>query len=184
MSRLLGVLLGAREPLFSVSLQQLEEATARSGVDVKLTAEIIYQVQTKTKLLGLDPNDTTPQELYHSLINVIAGHDASLSAQLGTRNCRTVADMLPIITKTIEGLDVHRSCWVIKKSVAKRLLKKSPPPELMKILNYKSVDSMLKRENILELYCALRVTESSEWKNRFIRSYSTLKPADFETRTI
>lgn len=54
----------------------------------------------------------------------------------------------------------------------------------MKQLGYRSVDSMIKRESIHELYAAMRMIESKEWLDRFILRYKELRPGDFETRPI
>jgi hypothetical protein len=54
----------------------------------------------------------------------------------------------------------------------------------MKQLGYRSVDSMLKQENLSEIYGALRFAESPEWLEKFNEKYETLVPSDFETREI
>ena len=68
MSKLISYLLGAEEPLFSISLRQLEKTAGNPAVDVRLTAEIIGKVRMKMKQLGLDPGDTKGPELYKALI--------------------------------------------------------------------------------------------------------------------
>jgi hypothetical protein len=91
---------------------------------------------------------------------------------------------LPLIKKAIERVDIPRSCWVLKKSVAKQMLRQTPPPNIMKRLRCRSIDSMLKRENLFEIYGALRFAESPEWLNKFDEKYKKLTPSDFETRKI
>jgi Cu/Ag efflux protein CusF len=59
-----------------------------------------------------------------------------------------------------------------------------PPRQVMRQLNYKSVDSMLKREPIAQLFVAWKIIETEAWQQKFIRAYKTLKPSDFETRPI
>jgi len=56
-------LLGAKEPLFSASLQKLERATGQTGVDVKLIGDITHHAHAVMRKLGLDPADTTKDEL-------------------------------------------------------------------------------------------------------------------------
>jgi hypothetical protein len=75
-------------------------------------------------------------------------------------------------------------CWVLKKSVAKRMLAYMPPPAVMKHLKYQTVASMLKREKLSEIYGALRFAESPQWLEAFNKTYETLRPTDFETRSI
>jgi len=60
-------LLGAKEPLFSASFQKLERATGQTGADVKLIGDITHHAHSVMRKLGLDPSDTTKQELENAL---------------------------------------------------------------------------------------------------------------------
>jgi hypothetical protein len=184
MSNFLTDLLGATEPLFSLSVKQLEAASGRPGADVRLIAEIIGKVQLKTKELGLDCADTTGEELYHALINLVKKHDAHLAKQIGGDDPSDVQKLLPLMKKTVENYSMPRSAWVLKRSVAKRMLHDMPPQVIMKHLGHSSIDSMLKRENLFEVYGALRFAESPTWLIKFDKTYKSLKPSDFETRDI
>lgn len=184
MSRMLSDLLAANEPMFSLALKQLEDASGKLSVDVRLTAEILGKVQLKTKELGLDPHDTAGAELYHALINKTRITDEHLVETIGGKDPEDVQTLLPLMKTVAEARDHHRTAWVLKKSVAKSMLKKMPPRKVMAHLKYKSIDSMLKRENISEIYGALRFSEGPEWLNKFITLYADLRPSDFETRDI
>ncbi|MBP7820918.1 hypothetical protein KA025_02280 [Candidatus Saccharibacteria bacterium] len=184
MSRIISELLGATEPMFSIAVKQLEQASGKPGVDVRLTGEIIGQVIQKTKELGLDPKDTTGKELYSALLAQYQKHDAHLAKALGGKDAEDVKSLMPLMKKAAEDVKFARKVWVLKKSVAKEFLKKTPPPSIMKILGYKSIDSMLKTENIFEIYGALRFAENPEWLNNFDANYDNLKPSDFEERNI
>lgn len=184
MSKVLSELLGAQEPFFSIALQQLEQASGNESVDVRLSAEIMGKVRQKTRELGLDPKDTTAEELYHALLGLAKKHDAFLARRIGAKDASDVRDILPRMKTFMEQLDIPKSVWVLKASVAKRLLKTTPPKRTMKQLGYRSIDSMLKREPTGELYAALRFAETPEWLERFVQKYKKLSPSDFETRTI
>ncbi len=184
MSRIISELLGATEPMFSIAIKQLEQASGKPGIDVRLTGEIIGQVIQKTKDLGLDPKDTTGKELYSALLAQYQKHDAHLAKAIGGKDAEDVKTLMPLIKKSAEKVKFARKVWVLKKSVAKEFLKRTPPPTIMKILGYKSIDSMLKTENILEVYGALRFAESPDWLNNFDAHYDNLKPSDFEERNI
>lgn len=67
MAKFLQDLLGAKEPLFGASLQKLERATGQTGVDVKLIGDITHHAHKVMRKLGLDPADTTKQELDNAL---------------------------------------------------------------------------------------------------------------------
>ncbi len=184
MSKILSELLAAEEPLFGMAIKRLEQASGNSSVDVRLTAEIIGKVHMKMRALGLDPKDTTGKELYRALCNLVEKHDAFLADRIGCDDPSDVHAVLPRIKDVVEALDVPRKAWLLKTSVAKRLIKAMPPKKVMKQLGYRSIDSMIKRESIAELYAGMRFLETAEWQNKFIRSYKALKPTDFEVRNI
>jgi hypothetical protein len=170
--------------MFSLALKQLEEASGQPSVDVRLTAEIVGKVRLKTQELGLDPGDTTGAELYQALLNKIEKHEEHLVKQIGGKEGDDAATLMPLMKKAWDDFDANKSCWVLKHSVAKAMLKKMPPKQIMKHLGYRSVDSMLKRENLAEIYGALRFAEKGEWLNKFNELYKKLTPSDFETRKI
>lgn len=67
MARFLRDLLGAKEPMFTIALKQLEQRTGGMGVDVAYIAHIIEHAHGVMRKLGLDPSDTTALELYRAL---------------------------------------------------------------------------------------------------------------------
>lgn len=184
MSKTLSDFLGAYEPLFSHTIAQLEKATGDQGIDVRLTAEIIGKANMKMRELGLDPADTTGKELYQALLAIIKKHDEFLTMKVGGKDPMDVHDLLPRIRKFVEHEDIPKKVWVLKPSAAKRLLKNMPPKNVMKHLGYKTVDSMIKREPVTELFGSLRFAEDPAWLNKFLLKYKSLAPSDFETRDI
>jgi hypothetical protein len=157
MSRILSDLLGAKEPLFTQTLQELESASNSSGIDINLATEIDQKGQAKIRELGLDPSDTSSKELYHALQGLTARHDMFLSQIMGVDDPMNVEEVLSKVTNMINRLPLTRTAWVLKHAAARKLLKEMPPKKVMKQLGYRSVDSMLKRENIAELFGALRL---------------------------
>lgn len=184
MAKILRDLLDAEEPIFSLSLQQLERASGQRGTDARLVGEISEKMRHGIDALGLDPRDTSDKELYGALLSRIKADNDRLTRLLGGSDADDVRDMVPRIVNAVEAMDINRKCWVLKRSVAKRLLKTMPPKKLMKHLGYRSVDSMLKHENIDEVYTALRFSEGGEWLNSYNELFKTVKPSDFETRDI
>lgn len=67
MSVFLRNLLDAKEPLFSSAMTKLEHAAGKSGVDVQLIGEIMTGAHTLMRAIGLDPKDTTYEELRRGL---------------------------------------------------------------------------------------------------------------------
>lgn len=185
MSKLLRDLLDATEPLFSRSLNDLEEITGRKGIDTKLTGDIITKTHAAIRSLGLDSNDTTGKELFHALDHRVAEHNAHLAKSLGSSETAPVSHIVPLLVKTAQEAKVPRTAWVLKKSVAKQLLREMPPKAMMKHLGYRSLESMLKNENFAEIYTALRFSEGPDWLNKFDKLFEKrVLPKDFENRKI
>ncbi len=67
MAKALGNLLGIDGPMFSLSLHRLEQSAGRSGVDVRLIADITHKLHDVMRQLLLNPADTTARELYLAL---------------------------------------------------------------------------------------------------------------------
>lgn len=183
MTRFLSEALGAVEPVFSKSIQQLEHAAGRPGTDIRLTADIIQKTRAKIMQLGLDPADTTGPELYHALQRRLEQDEQTVRKALGI-----AGDASPdeVVAKAVQFLDKQpgNSVFVLKASVAKRLLKKKPPKTVMKRLGYRSVDSMLKHEPAVQLYIAALICEPGSWHRAFRDQYTKLTPSDFEIKTI
>lgn len=184
MTRFLSEVLGAEEPAFSQSIQQLEHAAGRPGTDIRLTADIVQRTRQKIAELGLDPADTTGPELYSALQKRLGQDESTIRKALGIADDATADDCIGSAQQFLEKSEISKSGFALKNSVAKRLLKKKPPKAAMKRLGYRSLDSMLKHETVPHLYAAALMTESLSWQRAFRDQYAKLNPSDFESRRI
>ncbi len=185
MSKLLRDLLEAKEPLFTQSLRELEFLTGKKGVDLKFTGEIIEKTHAGIRSLGLDSTDTTDKELFHALDHRVKEHNQHLAKALGTSEEASVRQLVPKLVDAANQVKLNRKCWVLKKSVAKELLREMPPKGMMKHLGYRSIESMFKNENFSELYTALRFSEGPEWLTKYDELFThKIQPSDFESRDI
>lgn len=71
MSHYLQTVLQIEEPLLSHGLRQLEKSSGHTGIDTRLIADILSKSHRVMRALRLDTSDTTPKELYHSLLSLI-----------------------------------------------------------------------------------------------------------------
>jgi hypothetical protein len=184
MTRFLSVALGASEPTFSQGIQQLEQAAGRPGTDIRLTADIMRRTREKIAALGLDPNDTTGRELYGQLQERLRQDEQKVRAALNIADDASPDDIISRVQQFLEKQDLPKSCFALKASVAKKLLKKKAPKTAMKRLGYRSLDSMLKHESPANLYAAALMCEPASWHKTFREQYTKLTPSDFETRDI
>jgi hypothetical protein len=83
------------------------------------------------------------------------------------------------------ALHPHRSGFFLRRKVAEDMLRRTPPQNILRELGYSTVDEMLAREDLFEIFAALRFLEDREWMNtKFVHEYNNLKVTDFEVRPI
>lgn len=184
MCKLVAELVGADTQLMREVFRRLEVQSGGPGIDVRLTGEIYGKLHMKMRALGLDPNDSTPHELYQALLNLTALHDEFLAKRLHIEVTDNADVISEAVARFVNRLHMPKQAWVFKCVAAKKLLKAAPPKTLMKLLHYRSLDSMLKRESAIMLVTVARHIEPEQWQKRFVSSYKKLKPNDFEVRDI
>lgn len=182
MTRYLSLALGAEEPVFSHSIQQLEHVSGRPSADIRLTSDLLARTRAKIAELGLDPNDTTGPELYSALQERLKVDDMRVRQILRLDSNASATEILERIEEVLAHADIPRSSFALKPSVAKRLLKKKVPKNAMKRLGYRSFESMLKHEPVAQIYGAIAMSESASWQRAFYAQYNGLRPNDFEMR--
>lgn len=184
MTRYLSLALGAKQPLFGQSIQELERASGRPAADIRLSSELMQKVRSKIIELGLDPDDTTGPELYRTLQVRLGDDEAKVRAVLGIAKDASSNDVLSAIQKFLANHKTTKTCFALKAATAKRLLKKKVPKLAMKRLGYRSADSMLKHESVASIYAAAVVAEGPAWHKAFRDQYAKLQASDFEQRKI
>lgn len=184
MTRVLSELLGAPEPMFRRSLEKLERASGHNSTDVRLSSEITQATTAKLKLLGLDPKDTTGEELYHALSERLKADDERLLAALQARFGKAGTEPATHIAEALRSVPMTHSMYALKNTVMKRLLKKTPPKHVMKQLGYRSFDSLLKHEQPAAIVAAGWMIEPQSWHKQMLEQYRKLKSSDFEIRSL
>ena len=182
MSRL-SQFLQAKEPLFDHALDQLEKRSGKKGADVKLTAELAEKSAEFIKNLGLNQN-CSGEELYDALTKLIEEQDAHLAKTIGGQSATNVDEMVPLAIRRLEQIQMPRTCFAMKEEKAKEILVSRPPLQLMQRLGYQDAKDMVEKEDLAELFIAIRFTEGPDWLNEFNEVYKDLEPNDFETRPI
>lgn len=187
MTRFLSQALQAPEPAFRQGLRQLESANGHPGTDIRFSVEVRQQLKDKLQELGLDPEDTTPEELYHALQRRISDDDARLTKVLRRRAATYVSAEAKVtdgMVHALRRLPDSKRCFALKASTLKGLMKKVAPKKAVKQLGYRSLDSFLKHETPVSIMAAAWLSEERHWQKRFLSEYKRLRPSDFETRDI
>lgn len=182
MCKLIADLANADKQVVKEMVHRLEHASGAPGIDIRLTSEIYGKLHIKMRELGMDPQDTTPHELYKALQNLTNLHDQFLAKRFGIEDSHNPSTVLPAVVHVINSLHVPKQVWSLKPVAIKRLLKVVPPKALMKQLHYRSLDSMLKRESAAVLLTAARHIETEVWQQRMLEAYKKINSGDFEVK--
>jgi hypothetical protein len=187
MTRFLSQALNNKEPKFRRDLQDLEVANGHPKADIHLSLEVMNGARSKCRELGLDPTDTTAEELYHALQVRIKSDDQKLTRRLRTIAATRVsaeADPISGMVEALKDLPDSKACFALKTAKLRTLLKVLSPKKTMKVLGYRSIDSLLKHENPIDVLAAAWLSESLSWQKRLMHEYRGLTPSDFEERSI
>lgn len=184
---MLSEILQAQQPHFLMQLRQLERASGHKNTDIKLSVEVLQAAKEKVQALGLDKEDTTPEELYHVLMQRVSQDDVRLERALRTRAATFVsaeADLTAGLTHAVQQETADISSFALKPAVVKRQLKKLAPKRVQKSLSYRSVDAMLRGESPIALVGAALIIESAAWRKSWVEQYKHLSCTDFEERKL
>lgn len=179
MSRQLSISLGAEEPEFSQQLSDWEAKAGRPSHDVRLATDITKSVQDSIRRSNLDVSDTTPEELYYALNHRIKEDNKVVAEKIGVKVDDSPHVAMQKIVDWVNDLNLSTELWVVKNSVVKSFLKQRPPKQLMKSLKYRSVDSILKRNDPSDLIAVASIVEHADWHNKLLAHYERLQPKDF-----
>lgn len=183
MSKAISQMLGQDQHSLTKLISQLEEKNGNPSHDVRLLAENIQKVRVKITELGLDADDTTAQELYHAL-RVKFERDSSKFDEQYLSDPADTDTRLGLAARLVsKSIDMPQR-WILKPATAKNLLRQNPPKHLMKKLSYRSIESMLKRESVMEIYLALSFIETHTWQKTHNKLLSQLDSTAFEMRPL
>ena len=130
--------------------------------------------------LGKLPRDS--KEVREALFSQIEKHEQELYRYIGISAQRF--DFERVATSARE-IATESAGWFLKKDYAKEILQKRPPYSTMHYLGYSNAEDMLRKEDVGEVFSALRFTESDDWMHEtFDAAYNGFTPDAFEERAI
>jgi len=163
--------------------QKLGALTGKNQVMAQIIEQNEAEIRKRLDFLGLGRNISAKQ-VYDGLISKIEADNDALFKFLDSPSALNPNDWQRVL-ETAKNVADKPSGFFLKKEKAIELLKNQPPIKILEVLNYKNVDEMLEKENIFEIFSALRFVEGSDWLNEnFFQQYENLKPNDFEKREI
>ena len=163
--------------------QHLEKVTGRRGVLNRIAEEVDAKVFERLEALGV-PRAAGAAEVYNAIISKVEADDLALYDLF-----RKPDYSQPEAYKTVLGFarEISRAGegFFLKHEKAREFLERQPPNNILEALGYQNISDLLAKEDLLEVFSALRFLESSEWLNSvFFKQYETITPADFEKRPI
>ena len=163
--------------------EKAEKITDRYDVFDRIMEENEALIKNRLQLKALSEG-ISAEEIYKSLIDKIREDDLQLFKALGKPSFMLKEDVDVVLNK-IKELVSPCEGFFLKKEKAIEFLKTEPPKKIISYLGYKDVDELIAREDVFEIYAAIRLFEDVEWFNSiFSRQYLNLKATDFEKRKI
>ncbi len=183
MTKAIAQILDKPEQIVAGILSMLEGKNNYPSHDARHLAENVQKIRAKLTDLGLDPDDTTGEELYHSLLVKFEEDSQQFDAEEGVEN----ADFDKKTNAAFASISKHTKFpqqWALKNSMAKHILRIHPPKRVMHQLHYRSVESLLKRENVAEIFIATHYLESGSWQKIHQRMVSSVQQTSLEFRPL
>jgi hypothetical protein len=183
MSKRIARLLDQPEHLVTKLISTLEDKNTYPSHDARYLAECSQKVRIKLSNLGLDADDTTGEELYQALLVKFEADSKRFEQSFGLSGASYYDKLVKASELSAQYADASTS-WALKSSAAKKILRSNPPKKVMKQLHYRSIESLIKRENICEIFIATHVFESKTWHKNTTALISKLDQTDLEPRSV
>lgn len=138
----------------------------------------------KEKLEILNIKENSAPEIYRSLIDKIKIADHEIFNLFEKPNFEDTSSCKTILSSASEFSAIPDG-FFLKEEKAKEFLLNIPPPNILKFLKYENSRELIEKEDLFEVYSALRFIENAKWLNTvFFKQYESLTPTDFEKRKI
>jgi hypothetical protein len=162
----------------------LERLSGKKGHDIRVFVDSIHHFKDLSKQLNLDNEDTTPHELYQSLVVQSKKDSERLAERLGVEQTDTPSEVVKKCIGYLEKRTGWRKFWCVKQSVLKKQLKANPPKKVMTVLGFRSIDSLLKREPVLQTLVLAKIIEGVGWQEKYINQAGSMTNSDFDEQKI
>ncbi len=164
--------------------KSLEAITGRTEVIEKIFFENERLVSEKLVALGMS-HEASAQEVYDALVSKVESDDLYLLGLVGHASLRGYEASQAVVAFVKGAYGGSRRGFFLKHAKARELLMKEPPKKIMAALGYDDVHALLEKEDLAEIYSALRFLEDEAWQNKvFFAQYEALSPDDFEERDV
>jgi len=162
--------------------EKMNAITGKSGVLEKIVKENEHRISRTLSLLNC--HDYSAENISLALLTKLQKDDRAIYELFKKPSGTSAEGYQTLFNFAFELVNIDH-LFVLKKEIATGLLKKNPPPNIIRALDYKDVYELLEKENLYEIFAALRFVESNEWMHKFFdEDYKNLIPDDFEERKV
>ncbi|MGH7192956.1 MAG: hypothetical protein ACREJM_05395, partial [Candidatus Saccharimonadales bacterium] len=126
MTRFLAESLPAGVSSAGTGLKRLEAAHGHPNTDIRFSTQVRRETRTKLRELGLYPDDTTPEELYHALQERMKADDIRLTKRLRTLAATHVSaegEVVAGMAHALGQLPGRKQCFALKNSRLRAMLR-------------------------------------------------------------
>jgi len=165
--------------------ERMEQKTKKVGVAQKIYEQNNSLVKQKLEELGILAEKADAQYVEAEILAKTNKADESFYEFLGRPNFSSQTGCEQLVKAAKEAKPGAEQGFFIREEKLRSFLVLNPPKNILKALNYKSVDEMLQKESLFEVFAALRFVENERWLNEvFFRPYNDLTVDNFEEREI
>ncbi len=177
-------LLRTPEDVLLELFDKMEKLTGKSGIAEKIYEENEKIVSQKLQQLGIDREKADTQFIEAAILKKASQADQTLYDYLDKPNNHEPASCGKMI-ETVKNISGVKTGFFLKEEKLKDFLFLNPPKNILSALGYANVQEMLTKENLYEIFAALRFVEDEKWLNSvFFRPYNDLNAAGFEEREL
>ncbi len=184
MSAHISKMVGKAEKEVERFISEMEGNLLYPSADVHLLDELNRSARQKIADLGLDPADTTGEELYHALRSKFERDSVQINRAIGISAGMSLQQRISRALQLVHHVHGNDKVWALKTLAAKNLLRLIPPKKTMARLNYRSLDSLLRREEPGRVLLCAQYLESASWQKSLVQGVSRLSPTDYEQRPV
>ena len=167
-----------------VAAEKLGVVTGHNDVLARIVEENNKVIKDRVAALDIPETARHAGDLYNALIAKASRDEAALIRHFSSYRFDSVQDMRPFLQYAKDLANVGRG-YFLKKEKALEFLEKEPPPQMLQYFGLTSVRDLLKRYDLFEIYCALRIVENQDWlNNTFFKQLERVTADDFEERDI
>ncbi len=176
-------ILRVQEDVIERLIKGMESITHRERVLEDILEENALIIKETLGILGV--TTLHAEDIANAIENLLQHDDKILFDILGKPDLlkpETTEELIKASYHAVGGSPVG---FFLKKEKARQMLLKTPPPAIIRGLGYTTVNELLEKERLEEIFAALRFIETKEWMNNvFVREYEALMPDDFEERPL